>query len=119
MRTYPATLLVSAIVVCPFTVPLARFETFIYVQAFHLDGQLYPVEQPTWNSAAAGVICGSSPEAEEVTRSAGTARSTPPLSARAAATAGAIQDVVTQFFNSHTMTPKAAADKLAQAAKIR
>ncbi|MBS0372814.1 MAG: carbohydrate ABC transporter substrate-binding protein [Proteobacteria bacterium] len=36
-----------------------------------------------------------------------------------AATAGAIQDVVTQFFNSHTMTPKAAADKLALAAKVR
>ena len=35
-----------------------------------------------------------------------------------AATAGAIQDVVTQFFNSD-MAPKAAAEKLAQAAKTK
>lgn len=35
-----------------------------------------------------------------------------------AATAGAIQDVVTQFFNSTTLTPKAAAEKLAQAARV-
>ena len=34
-----------------------------------------------------------------------------------AATAGAIQDVVTEFFNGNTMTPKAAAEKLVVAAK--
>jgi glucose/mannose transport system substrate-binding protein len=36
-----------------------------------------------------------------------------------AATAGAMQDVVTQFFNGTTMSPKAAAEKLAAAAKVR
>ncbi len=35
------------------------------------------------------------------------------------ATAGAIQDVVTQFFNGNTMTPKAAAEKLVLAAKVK
>jgi len=36
-------------------------------EAFHLDGQLYPVEQPTWNSAAVVLACnalgGSGPTA--------------------------------------------------------
>ena len=33
-----------------------------------------------------------------------------------AATAGAMQDVVTEFFNSSSMTPKQATEKLARAA---
>ena len=35
------------------------------------------------------------------------------------ATAGAMQDVVTQFFNGNSMSPKAAAEKLALAAKTK
>jgi hypothetical protein len=36
-------------------------------EAFHLDGELYPVEQPTWNSAAvvlaANALTGTGPTA--------------------------------------------------------
>ena len=36
-------------------------------EAFHLDGELYPVEQPTWNSAAvvlaANALAGAGPTA--------------------------------------------------------
>jgi hypothetical protein len=58
-------------------------------EAFHLDGELYPVEQPTWNSAAvvlaANALTGTGPTAglfrgERLPRASTPTSSSPPAS---------------------------------------